>query len=147
MSLLCISTNFQVLAAPKAGRNIKRSKNGWKNCFDQLLGAHCTQKLVELHNIHANIVTESLVVRENKIVFLWPFQPNITNLIIFWFRHFMGALYRLWIPTMISWGFKGRGIWTSPHCWFDFGRHLLSIHGDQEYQSCNGWDVVHERDH
>ena len=28
-----------------------RLKNGWKKCFDQLLGARITQKLVEIHNI------------------------------------------------------------------------------------------------
>ena len=28
----------------------KKVENGWKKCFDQLLGARSTQKLVEVHN-------------------------------------------------------------------------------------------------
>ena len=34
----------------KALKWTKKVENDWKKCFDQLLGAHSTQKLVKIHN-------------------------------------------------------------------------------------------------
>ena len=44
-------SDFSLEITEKVWNEQKRLKNGWKKCFDQLLGARSTQKLVEIHNI------------------------------------------------------------------------------------------------
>ena len=52
---LFIFIRFLVISAVKSLKKLwneqKRLKNGWKKCFNQLLGVRSTQKLVEIHNI------------------------------------------------------------------------------------------------
>ena len=47
-----IKTFFGDFSREITKKRFEMIKKGWKKCFDQLMGALSTQKLVEIHNKH-----------------------------------------------------------------------------------------------